>query len=93
MKTLRLVKDKDQWLLKYDEEKKTVSVEGPAPQGEEIHRWLTMSKMVIERKTGQLISVIPTQSWEYMKQVIEIDMYNDLGIAALWEQEEEKEKE
>ena len=83
MKTLRLVKDKNRWLLKYDEKKQTVSVEGSGPRAEEIHKWLTTPKMVVDRETGQLTSVIPTQSWEYLKQAIEIDMYNDLGITAL----------
>lgn len=91
MKTIRFAKGRDQWVVKYDEEKQTVSVEGSGPTGKEIHRWLTTPKRVIDKETGQLISVLPTQSWDYMKQIIEVDLYNDLGIAVLWEEVDEQE--
>ena len=80
MKTLRLVKDRRQWLVRYDEALQTVRVEGPAPQGQQIHHWLTTPKHAIDEETGVLLSIIPTQSWPFMKQVLEHDLYGDLSL-------------
>ena len=89
MKTIHLAKDNNQWLVKYDEESQTINVEGPDPEGQYIYQWLTTSKHAIHQETGTLISIIPTQSWTYMKQVLDVDFYNDLGIVILWDQIEE----
>jgi len=90
MKVLWLAKGNDQWVVKYDEERHTLTVEGPGPQGERIHQWLTTPKKTIDPDTGQLTSVIPTHSWAYLVQVIEVDLYNDLGISVLWDRVEDQ---
>ena len=75
--------------MKYDEESQSISIEGPDPEGQQIYQWLTTSKHVIHQETGALISIIPTENWTYMKQVLDVDFYSDLGIVVLWDQIEE----
>ena len=90
MKTLRLVNDQRQWLVRYDEVQQTVQVEGPALQGEQIHHWLTTPKHAIDEATGVLLSIIPTQSWPFMQQVLEHDLYGDLRLQWVEGQEGEE---
>lgn len=69
------------------EEEQTITLAGPGPlQAKQIHQWLTTPKHVIHQETGRLISVMPPQNWNYMKQVLENDLYNDLGLVVLWNQ-------
>ena len=86
VKHLRLAKEKEEWQLEYDEKAQTLTIGGPSPLGREIHEYLTSEKRVIDPKTGQLMAVDPLQSWDYLIQVIEIDLYKDLGVSATEDQ-------
>ena len=81
MKSLRLTHGSDLWLVRYDEESCTVTVEGPAPLSADIHNWLSTPKRVIDRDSGQMILIKPTASWTYLVDVVEVDLYDNLGLA------------
>ncbi len=81
MKFLRLKKGSDQWLVRYDEKSCTCTVEGPAPLSAEIHDWLSTPKHVIDRDFGEMILVKPVDSWIYLSDAVEVDLYKSLGIA------------
>ena len=80
MRILLLVKDRRQWIVRYDEPQHTVTVEGPDPEARQLHRWLTTPKHVIDRETGTLIPILPVDRWAYMQQVLEHDIYTDLQL-------------
>lgn len=81
MKILRLRKGNDQWLVRYDEEDCTATVEGPAPLSAEIHDWLSTPKHVIDRDSGEMVLVKPVASWAYLSDAVEVDLYKSLGVA------------
>ncbi len=87
MKILRLRKDEKTWQLHYDEESQSISVEGSGPQGEQLHQWLTKRKHVVISDRGDLAAVFPTESWDYILQVIEKDLYDDFGMVAVGDPE------
>lgn len=78
MKTLRLVRGEDHWQVNYDETQRTVTVQGPAPDAARIHRWLTTNKRVVDATTGNLLTVVPVEGWDYMRQAVDTDLYGDL---------------
>ena len=80
MKTLRLKNDRGTWLVKYDEESHSVLVEGPAPEGEKLHHWLTKIKHVVVSTKGDLLAVVPAEQWSYMEQAVEKDLYDDFQM-------------
>ena len=82
MKSLTLTKGREQWRVSYDEEAQSVTVEGPSPTGAEIYCWLTSAKRVVD-ESGAMILAKPVQSWGYLVQAVEVDMYADLGLAPL----------
>lgn len=81
MKFLRLKKGSDQWLVRYDEDSCTCTVEGPAPLSAEIHDWLSTPKHVVDRDSGGMILVKPVASWDYLTDAVDVDLYNSLGVA------------
>ena len=82
MKFLRLAHGTDLWLVRYDEESCTVTVEGPAPLSAEIHSWLSAPKHIIDRDSGQMVLVKPTASWTYLVDAVEVDLYERFGMVA-----------
>ncbi len=80
MKTLRLQKGKERWLVRYDEKNRSVTVEGPAPLSGEIHDWLSTPKHVVDRESGEMILVKPVESWTYLTDAVDVDLYKSLGI-------------
>ena len=85
VKNLLLVKDKDTWMIRYDQDNQSISVAGPEPQGEQLHEWLTSRKHVAVSEKGDLVAIFPVQSWHYLEQVIEKDLYKDFGMRSSWE--------
>ena len=80
MKTLRLQKGKDEWIVRYDEKIRSVTVEGPAPESGQIHDWLSTPKHVVDRDSGEMILVKPVESWAYLTDAVDVDLYKSLGI-------------
>ena len=78
VKTLRLLRDQNEWLVKYDEDRHAVTVEGPAPDAAAIRKWLTTQRTVLDETTGNLLTVIPVESWAYLRQAVETDLYGEL---------------
>ena len=74
MKTIRLIRGTDEWLVKYDEERRTITVEGPSPVALELHRWLVTPRPIVD-DAGGLIVVSPTEKWSYVRQVVDTDLY------------------
>lgn len=85
VRTFSLVRGDDRWQVDYDELRRTVTVQGPSPDAARIHRWLTTSKRVVDRSTGGLLTVVPIESWDYMVQAVESDLYGDLQMKAVFE--------
>ena len=83
MKSLRLRKGDEQWLVRYDEERCTTTVEGPAPLSAQIHHWLAAPKRVIDRGSGEMVLVKPVDSWECLCDAVDVDLYKGLGVAAV----------
>ena len=88
MKSVRLARGSEQWLVKYDEDKAALSVEGPAPTDRELFTWLTTPRRVIDSETGHMLLVKPVESWTYLVQAIDVGLYADMGLAANWDDAE-----
>lgn len=74
MKTLRLIRGNDEWLVKYDGKRRTLTVEGPAPEAAEIHRWLVTPRPIVDVE-GSMLVTSPARKWEYLRQAVETDFY------------------
>ena len=90
MKTLRLKNNKGTWQIKYDEKSRSISVEGPEPEGEKLHHWLTKKKHVVVSKSGDLLAVIPAEQWHYIIQAVEKDLYDDFEMVVDWDSADEE---
>ena len=74
MKTVRLIRGRDEWLLKYDGRRRTVTVEGPAPESEQVHRWLVTPRRLVNPK-GSMVVESPIRTWAYIRQAVDVDLY------------------
>ena len=84
MKALRFAKHKAEWLLKYDEANRTVTVEGPSPTAAEIHQWISSPQTVVDA-SGAMVRRVPTESWPLLIQAIDLHMYAHMELVALVE--------
>jgi hypothetical protein len=83
MKSLPLRKGDEHWLVRYDEESCTATVEGPASLSAQIHLWLAAPRRVIDRGSGEMVLVKPLDSWDYLCDVVDVDLYQSLGVAVV----------
>jgi lipocalin len=81
MRTIRLTRQKDEWVIQYDPEARTLTVGGPSPEASQLHRWLTTPRPIID-STGSMIVVAPAQGWTHMKQAVETDLYGEFMMRA-----------
>ena len=84
MKVLRFAKHKAEWLLKYDEANRTVTVEGPSPTAAEIHQWINSPRTVVD-EDGTMVRRVPTASWPLLVQAIDLYMYAEMELVAVVE--------
>ena len=58
---------------------------GPSSASSQIHRWLSSQHKVVNRISGDMVTLVPTSSWEYLRQAVETDLYHDLQMRAVFE--------
>ena len=85
MRSIRLTRDAEQWIVKYDEHTAALTVEGPSPTDSELFQWLTTPRLVIDKGTGEMVLAAPVDSWSYLTQAIDIDLHGDLRLAPQWD--------
>lgn len=85
VRTFLLERGRDRWQVCYDGERRTVTVAGPSSASSQIHRWLTSPHKVVNRISGDMVTLVPTSSWEYLRQAVETDLYHDLQMRAVFE--------
>ena len=81
MRTIRLTREKDEWVVQYEPKARTLTVEGPTPEASQLHHWLTTPRPIID-STGAMIVVAPAHRWTHMKQAVETDLYGEFMMRA-----------
>ena len=46
----------------------------------QIHDWLSTPKHVVARESGGMILVKPVESWTYLTDAVDVDLYKSLGV-------------